>query len=376
MDNEEEDAEWAREMAEEEADRQRKAEPAPAISREEYLAWRATRLGDANPTPLGNPLWHWLVRTRWSAFQANEIFKGPSPFDSGPMWCFDRFGKSETTLPDGRVVHIGGEHEDFYDPDFFIYNDVTVIAPDGSIAVHGYPHEVFAPTDFHSATLVGESIFVIGGLSYKHLRMVGATPVFRLDLASMAMQRIPTSGDAPGWIREHTAERSEDGGSIIVRGGDIWRGPDRTEWENTDSWSLDLAEGRWTRLTNLGWPQFTLLRTDRKRHRLWDTRQALWQRDHGWPGMESYWSHEQAPDFDALAALYRFDEGAHAPEEQGHKVYCVTVDGVRVRFVEGSFTVRVVVEGPLGPERIESLKRQTLAVLERMDHSPWQVDES
>lgn len=225
---EEEDAEWAREMAEEEADRQRKAEPAPAISREEFLAWRAVRLGDANPTSLDNPLWHWLVRTRWSAFQANEIFKGPSPFDSGPMWCFDRFGKSETPLPDGRVVHIGGEHEDFYDPDFFIYNDVTVIAPDGSITLLGYPHELFAPTDFHTATLVGSSIFVIGGLGYKHLRTEGTTPVFRLNLASMAMQRIPTTGDAPGWIREHSAERSEDGLSIVVRGGEVWRGPDRT----------------------------------------------------------------------------------------------------------------------------------------------------
>ncbi|MGC4096864.1 MAG: hypothetical protein QM706_07085 [Nitrospira sp.] len=168
-------------MAEEQADQQRKAEPPPAMSRDEFLAWRVVRLGETNPTRLDNPLWHWLVRTRWSAYQANEIFKGPSPFDSGPMWCFDRFGKSETPLPDGRVVHIGGEHEDSYDPDFFIYNDVTVIAPDGAITLLGYPHEVFAPTDFHSATLVGDSIFVIGGLGYKHLRIEGATPVFRLE---------------------------------------------------------------------------------------------------------------------------------------------------------------------------------------------------
>ena len=44
----------------------------------------------------------------------------------GPVWCFSRFGTSLTELPDGRFVQIGGEHEDFYDPDFCIYNDVTV----------------------------------------------------------------------------------------------------------------------------------------------------------------------------------------------------------------------------------------------------------
>ena len=108
--------EWDAEIAEEEADRQRKAEPAPILSKEEFVKWRSPRTVEENPTCVSNPLWYWLVRTRWSAYQANEILRGPSSFDAGPMWCFDRFGKSETRLPDGRVVHIGGEHEDSYDP--------------------------------------------------------------------------------------------------------------------------------------------------------------------------------------------------------------------------------------------------------------------
>jgi hypothetical protein len=376
MDDNDQDAEWAREQAEEEVDQRRKAEPPPAISRDEFLAWRAPRLGQANPTKLDNPLWHWMVRTRWSAYQANEILKGPSPFDSGPMWCFDRFGQSETTLPDGRVVHIGGEHEDHYDPDFFIYNDVTVVAPDGSITVLGYPHEVFAPTDFHTATAVGDSIFIIGGVGYAQQRVVGDTPVFRLDLDSMAISRVTVTGDAPGWVREHSCSVSEDARSIILRGGEVWRGEGRTEWENVDSWSLDLARGQWTRLTDVGWPQWTMWRTDRKRNRLWDTRQALWDRDHAWPGMTSYWKHDHAPEFDALAVLYHFEEGAPAPAELDYNTFAVTVDGVRVRFTEGSHTVRAVAEGQLSPERLDDLKRRTLATLERLDHHPWQIDES
>ncbi|MGC4096863.1 MAG: hypothetical protein QM706_07080 [Nitrospira sp.] len=47
-----------------------------------------------------------------------------------------------------------------------------------------------------------------------------------------------------------------------------------------------------------------------------------------------------------------------------------------MRFTESSHTVRTVVEGQLGAERLDVLKRQTLAILERLDHSTWQVDES
>ena len=44
-----------------------------------------------------------------------------------PFWSWQRFGRTSTALPDGRVIHIAGEHEDFYDPDFCIYNDVMVV---------------------------------------------------------------------------------------------------------------------------------------------------------------------------------------------------------------------------------------------------------
>jgi hypothetical protein len=45
----------------------------------------------------------------------------------------------------------GGEHEDFYDPDFCIYNDVFVHERDGSVAIYGYPESVFPPTDYDAS---------------------------------------------------------------------------------------------------------------------------------------------------------------------------------------------------------------------------------
>jgi hypothetical protein len=367
--------EWAAEAAEEAADRERKNEPAPTIGNEEFLAWRSPRMVPDGPTRLDNPLWHWLVRTRHSAYSANQAMGGPSSFAAGPMWCFDRFGKSETTLPDGRVVHIAGEHEDYYDPDFYIYNDVVIIDGDGSIAIHGYSRELFPPTDFHSATLVGGAIFIVGSLGYEDQRVIGTTPVFRLQVDTMTIDPVTTTGEPPGWIHRHSAALAEDGETIVARGGELWLGSGRTMQENIDAWSLNTATGVWKRLSTLAWQRWTMLRKDRKRNRLWDIRQERWNRDHASLGLDSYWNHAEAPDFDALHALYRLDSTAPAPREGSeHNVYLVTIDGVTVRFKEDAWSVQAIVEGRLSDSRLEELQRATISTLERLDASAWEIE--
>jgi len=291
------------------------------------------------------------------------------------MWCFDRFGKSETPLPDGRVVHIGGEHEDYYDPDFFIYNDVTVFKPDGSIEILGYSRDVFPPTDFHSATLAGNAIVIIGALGYPEQRIIGQTPVFRLALDDMTIAPVRTSGEAPGWLQRHSAELAADGRSIVVRGGELWLGDKRAMQENIDAWSLDISNGCWTRLTALDWQRWTMVRADRKPNRLWDVRQELWRRKHGWPGLQSYWRYDDEPDFEALATLYRLDDLAQ-PAEQGsqHNAYRVTIDGVAVKFVETRLWVQALVEGRLSEARLAVLQQRTLSTLRRLEASDWEIE--
>ena len=97
MANEDLDDERAAEAAEEEADRQHKAEPPPSIDRDEFLAWRSPRMVTESPTSLDNPLWHGLVRTRHSGYGANKAMDGPSSFEAGPMWCFDRLQRLDAS---------------------------------------------------------------------------------------------------------------------------------------------------------------------------------------------------------------------------------------------------------------------------------------
>ncbi|KAF8978121.1 hypothetical protein BGZ46_006822 [Entomortierella lignicola] len=199
------------------------------VTRDEFLTNRdAKTYGTANPSIMDNPFWKHMIAKGGSSFTVRETFDNKKNLHEddrvprgdrsevtvqspSPVWCFDRFGATLTELPDGRHVYIGGEHEDYYDPDFCIYNDVVVIAKqpkfniykssdkntdegddlgrdshessieskkDGNknaesesdeettvfhvprprvaspedITIYGYPIDVFPPTDFHTST--------------------------------------------------------------------------------------------------------------------------------------------------------------------------------------------------------------------------------
>jgi len=99
-----------------------------------------------------------MINSGVNAWTARDTFEDKDY--TTPVWCFDRFGTTITELPDGRIVEIAGEHEDYYDVDFCIYNDIVVHQGNGTYQIFGYPQDVFPPTDFHTATLVGEYIYI------------------------------------------------------------------------------------------------------------------------------------------------------------------------------------------------------------------------
>lgn len=97
------------------------------VTREQYVANRdANTHGTANPSIMNKPFWMFQVGPggfpAWTARTTFGNAEDPFADSDGPVWCFSRLGATRTKLPDGRVVCIGGEHEDGYDPDFCIYN--------------------------------------------------------------------------------------------------------------------------------------------------------------------------------------------------------------------------------------------------------------
>ncbi len=318
-----------------------------------------------------------------NAYQANELWKGPSSFSAGPVWCCDRFGQTTTALPDGRVVYIAGEHEDHYDPDFFIYNDVVIVQPDGECVILGYPTDAFPPTDFHTATLVGNRIILIGCLGYPQDRQLGITQVLELSLDGFAVRKVETQGDGPGWISRHIATLSGSGNAIVVTAGEVLRDLEQDLCDNVEDWSLDLNTWTWTRQTNRKWRQWRLMRVDRLRNQLWQMRQATWHRKVGW---KDEFARDMAqlkdaigfePDLDVISSLYRLDENTQElpAEEDEYNVIRVRIDDVIVKFIEDGFSIHAVVQGDLDDARVAALQQALLERLSRLDGAEWGVIE-
>lgn len=217
------------------------------VSAEEFARARVRRFGTANPDPMNEPFWQAMIRSGATAYAANKFFSGPSSScGAPPVWCAHRFGQSITLLDDGRIVLIGGEHEDFYDPDFCIYNDVFVQETDGTVCIFGYPEAVFAPTDFHTATVLGDFIYIIGGLGYADARRYAETPVYRLDLRDLGIERLAVGGTAPGWLYGHCATPVSEN-TIRIHGGTIvGRADDKdAHMPNSTSYRLDTKRLVW-----------------------------------------------------------------------------------------------------------------------------------
>ncbi|MEM7595821.1 MAG: ankyrin repeat domain-containing protein [Cyanobacteria bacterium P01_A01_bin.83] len=219
------------------------------VSQAQYLAGKQRRFGNTNPEIMEIDFWKAMIRCGISAWSAKSIFNDTDS-ENEPVWSYDRFGRTITELPNGRVIDIAGEHEDYYDPDFCIYNDVVVYQGNGNFKILGYPKEIFPPTDFHSATLVGEYIYIIGNLGYVQARINQETPVYRLHCKSFKIEKVDTTGEKPGWISNHQAFYYEPLNKIHITGGQVWREIyEKTEYvDNHLSYALNLTTLAWTQI--------------------------------------------------------------------------------------------------------------------------------
>jgi hypothetical protein len=353
--------------------------PPPEVTREMFAAWRAARRGNGNPERMSNPVWEWLARrpevTAWSA---NKHFGGERVGGAG--WTNQRFGQSTTSLPDGRVLAIAGEHEDYYDPDFFIYNDVLVTAPDGAIEIYGYDRESFPATDFHSATLVGEHVYLIGNLGYSEARRA-RTQVLRLDVRTLAMEVLEPGGEDPGWISKHEATLSEEGRGILVQRGQCEvKLPEGTRLrENVEDHVLELERLTWTRVSDRRWMQFEVERSGGGIGNLWEIEQLaehLERPDDAFARQQAAWYRERIehePDFAAWRSRFQPPVAHEALPGDDWRVHRIVIDGVTVRYVGAHRGVNVVIEGALPDRTVAAIVEDLRDKLARADAAPYLV---
>lgn len=159
-----------------------------------------------SPQMNSGDIFQWRMREDFSPYQIRCHLQEMGYTIKQPIWTFLlRMGQSVTELPDGTKVSIAGEYEDYYDPDFKIYNDVMIQKMNGEIQLWHYPIEQFPPTDFHTAYYdqVTHSIFLIGNLGYPENRKEDSTQVLRLNLNTLEIEKLECFGNIPSWLHHH-----------------------------------------------------------------------------------------------------------------------------------------------------------------------------
>jgi hypothetical protein len=353
---------------------------APSDVVAQFHNWQSPIRGNANPENQTNDVWSCLIRTRVCPFTAHAAagFKEKQ----SPGWCFDRFGQSETRLPDGSVVYIGGEHEDSYDPDFYIYNDVVILRPDGAVEIYGYPTDVFPPTDFHSATLFGDEIFIIGGLRYPENRDENNTLVFRLCLSDYSIHRVVTQGEtAPSWLYDHQAKVETSNRKIVCSGGQVTHHPTKMTVENLTRWELGLETKSWFAADTKPFKRWVLVREDESYNDLWRIEQVVRA---GRSARKDKYAEKYRLEFAERGHVIDpelFDTRFTPPiphsviepdsDSDEYRVHRIVVDGVIVRIVEDMHEIAVTVEGLLSSDMLLALERHGLETYSTLEGVPY-----
>ncbi len=341
------------------------------ITRQIFEEQCKRRFGATNPERMHLDHLEWMVRRGCDPYGVRKNFGlerdhadcGPDGClaRNDPDWCFDRMGMTRTPMSDGRIICIAGEHEDFYDPDFCIYNDVIVLKPalgkdtvdldSSEVEIYGYPESVFPPTDFHATVLARNKLVAIGRLGYEGTRTERETPIVVLDPDDYRIEQVTTRGPAPGWIYGHHASYDESTNSIAVRGGRLHVESADPNPEHTGAHRLFL-DG-WT------WEVISLQETRRR---------FLLEKD------GSNDSEFLGPDPTSFR-LKTVPNRTLPPEDRGVMMYGVDIHGVRVTFLAFCAYVQLLVEGNLPPDLVEQLLGELTDNLQRDTKCRWATRE-
>lgn len=217
------------------------------ITQEEFVRGRKIAFGSTNPEELMTPYLRFAIRSRYQGYSLCSHCGSDEWSYLAPLWSAYRFGQSMTQLPDGRWVEIGGLHNDSQDT--AIFNDV-IVTKDGEPRLFRYPEADFRPVYGHATALVGESIYIIGGKPWVPPPDDHETEVYRLNFASMVIEKVDIAGPSPGYIYDHSAWLTTYNKIQMFGGHRRFISSVEQEMPRLRSnfeWQIDLEQMAWTR---------------------------------------------------------------------------------------------------------------------------------
>lgn len=313
-----------------------------------------------NPTRCQHPVYDWLIRSKLYGSSIRQLVRQHLHINpEQAVWCFNRMGQSRTIMADGTQIYIGGEHEDFYDPDFRIYNDAVIVYPDQSTELFQYTEQDFPPTDFHSASLHADEkhIILVGCNGHPEQRDLSTTQVATFNVITAQVQLIKTSGQAPAWLHQHEAKWI-DTDILEVSSGNVLLAVPEFSYplfiRNLYRWQLDTISWYWSRPQQAHYHHWYVYRQDQHGLCLFDMRCLIWDRRHhrdATPAAEQRLIDRLGfiPSTDVYQALYQPDY-PHQPgplnpaQAAKHDEHYIQVNGCQVLYIEEFEHIQVIAD--------------------------------
>jgi len=218
-------------------------------------------------------------------------------------------------------------------------------------------------------------------LGYPHQRHKDKTPVYKLSLDDFSIRKVLTEGETPNWLHNHNAKPTDDKKFIICDGGRTIH-PSGNYLENLAEWQLELNTGTWTKLSEKQWTRWRIHRADNSRNELWDIDQLQFDN-------KSSRRHSFSDEFRAKLQCrnhevdFQLFQSRHLPpvphkeigeDEENHRHFRITVDGVIIRIVESSYDIFFNVEGDLSKDTVETLKAHYLEIYAKVEGVDYEIE--
>lgn len=338
------------------------------------------------PVGLAHPVYNWLIQSRLYGSSIRQLINQHLNIDPAhAVWCFNRMGQSCTTLADGTEIYIAGEHEDYYDPDFRIYNDVVIIYPDQTIKLLQYPHQDFPPTDFHTASLDAEQqhIILVGSMGHPERRDLQTTQVAIFNLLTTQIKLIKTTGHAPSWLNQHEVIWI-DNDVLEVSAGHVLLTVPEVDYplfiRNLYRWQLNTINWQWHKPEQSEYQHWYLCRQDQGNLCLFDMSCLIRDHQHHKEAISQAEQHLISklgflPSIEVYQALYQPDY----PHQSGHvdpdkKVeyneYYIQVAGVQILYIEEFNHIQMIAEHAIDPALMQQLVVDLKVKLEALHATP------
>lgn len=202
---------------------------------------------------------YWLIQCDvLFSYEIKDYFQQKQFHIEEPLWTPPhlRLNQSRQSIFKKHIfnIAIGGntaatdwkeyDYNDYYNPDFKIYNDVTIRHFDSKYELWNYPEEQFPPVYAHD-TVHDKNIdfvYITGGLGSGDRQRKNITEIYQLNLETKDIEHIEALGDSPPCLHNHHTKMWNDD-LIEMRDGDILKNGKAIK--NLYVWYFNLKTKTW-----------------------------------------------------------------------------------------------------------------------------------